>query len=172
MLMAVAVFIPPSLLSCLIPPVRQTITHSNGVTGWTELVVKALRKQNCITCPRELNALRKQTSEEQAVTATSFRSTHSISIESLSERLRRLFFPLQCQTCSRFRYRKVSATVHVWRLVLVTVACGCSLLVLSFQASFKGSNNSAIPKLCKLRARLEDEYYKGKNRGQEAISLA
>lgn len=61
-------------------PVRQTITHCNGVTGWTVLLVAALRKRSYITCPRDLNAHRKQASQKQAVILTSFYSTQSISI--------------------------------------------------------------------------------------------
>lgn len=71
-------------------PVRQTITHCNGVTSWTALLLAALRKRSCITCPRDLNAHRKQASQKQAVTPTSFYSTQSISIAAIG-----LFSPFE-----------------------------------------------------------------------------
>lgn len=64
-------------------PVRQTITHCNGVTSWTALLVGALSKHSCITCPRDLNAHGKQASQEQAVILTRFYSTQSISISAI-----------------------------------------------------------------------------------------
>lgn len=64
-------------------PVRQTITHCNGVTSWTVLLFGALRKHSCITCPRDLNAQRKQTSQTQAVILTCFSSVQLISITAI-----------------------------------------------------------------------------------------
>lgn len=64
-------------------PVRQTITHCNGVTSWTVLLFGALRKHSCITCPRDLNAQKKQTSQTQAVILTCFSSVQLISITAI-----------------------------------------------------------------------------------------
>lgn len=84
---------PPSLRDCSVrwlllqvvteAAVRQTITHCNGVTSWTVLLLAALRKRSCITCPRDLNAHRKQASQTQTVRLTSFYSAQSISIAAI-----------------------------------------------------------------------------------------